>query len=50
VKVGAHPCWRVQKAIDEQGIEYEVVQEGSSFKPSSWGRTIEHTDRRSSLD
>lgn len=26
VKVGAHPCWRVQKALDEQGIEYEVVK------------------------
>ncbi len=25
-KVGAHPCWRVQKALDEQGIEYEVVK------------------------
>jgi hypothetical protein len=25
VKVGDHPCWRVQKALDEQGIEYEVV-------------------------
>jgi glutaredoxin len=25
VKIGAHPCWRVQKALDEQGIEYEVV-------------------------
>jgi len=25
VKVGGHPCWRVQKALDEQGIEYEVV-------------------------
>ena len=23
-KVG--PCWRVQKALDEQGIEYEVVK------------------------
>ena len=20
-----HPCWRVQSALDEQGIEYEVV-------------------------
>jgi glutaredoxin len=20
-----HPCWRVQHALDEQGIEYEVV-------------------------
>ncbi len=26
VKVGAHPCWKVQKALDEQGIEYEVVK------------------------
>jgi glutathione S-transferase len=25
VKIGAHPCWRVQKALDEEGIEYEVV-------------------------
>jgi len=25
VKIDAHPCWRVQKALDEQGIEYEVV-------------------------
>ncbi len=25
VKVGLHPCWRVQKALEEAGIEYEVV-------------------------
>lgn len=25
LKVGRHPCWRVQKALDEQGIEYEIV-------------------------
>ena len=24
-KLGNHPCWKVQKALDEQGIEYEVV-------------------------
>ena len=24
-KAGIHPCWRVQRALDEQGIEYEVV-------------------------
>ena len=24
-KVGGHPCWKVQKALDEQGIEYEIV-------------------------
>jgi glutathione S-transferase len=27
VKIGAHPCWKVQKALDDQGIEYEVVKE-----------------------
>jgi glutathione S-transferase len=25
-KMGSHPCWKVQKALDEQGIEYEVVK------------------------
>jgi glutathione S-transferase len=24
-RMDAHPCWRVQKALDEQGIDYEVV-------------------------
>jgi glutathione S-transferase len=24
-KFGPHPCWRVQKALDEQGIEYVLV-------------------------
>jgi Glutathione S-transferase, N-terminal domain len=26
VKVGGHPCWKVQKALDDAGIEYEVVK------------------------
>jgi glutaredoxin len=26
VKVGGHPCWRVQKALDEAGVDYEVVK------------------------
>ncbi|HYQ77854.1 MAG TPA: glutathione S-transferase N-terminal domain-containing protein [Solirubrobacterales bacterium] len=26
VKIGAHPCWNVQKALDEQGVDYEVVK------------------------
>jgi glutaredoxin len=25
-KIGRHPCWQVQKALDERGIEYEVVK------------------------
>src|SRR5262245_13324599 len=27
VKIGAHPCWKVQSALDAKGIEYEVVKE-----------------------
>ena len=27
LKVGAHPCWVVEKALQDQGIEYEVVKE-----------------------
>ena len=23
---GPHPCWRVQKALDDAGIEYEIVR------------------------
>ena len=25
-KIQGHPCWRVQSALDAQGIEYEVVK------------------------
>jgi glutathione S-transferase len=31
VKTEGHPCWAVQKALDEEGIEYEVVKE--PFRP-----------------
>ena len=27
VKLGGHPCWRVQKALDEAGVDYVVVKE-----------------------
>jgi glutathione S-transferase len=23
---GPHPCWKVQKALDEKGVDYEVVR------------------------
>src|SRR2546423_11082523 len=26
VKVQGHPCWRVQSALDQAGVEYEVVK------------------------
>jgi glutaredoxin len=27
VKLRGHPCWKVQKALDEAGVEYEIVKE-----------------------
>jgi len=27
VKTKGHPCWKVQSALDEQGIDYEIVEE-----------------------
>jgi glutaredoxin len=26
VKVSGHPCWKVQKALDDAGIEYTLVK------------------------
>jgi glutathione S-transferase len=26
VKLSGHPCWKVQKALDDAGIDYEVVK------------------------
>jgi glutathione S-transferase len=26
LKIPPHPCWRVQKALDEAEVEYEVVK------------------------
>jgi len=45
-KFGAHPCWRVTKALDDAGVDYEVVQEGSAFKSSSRPHTIEKTGQK----
>lgn len=35
-KLNVHPCWRVQKALDESGVEYEIVKESW---PGRKGRT-----------
>jgi Glutathione S-transferase, N-terminal domain len=26
VKLGGHPCWRVQRELDAKGIDYEIVK------------------------
>ena len=40
VKVGGHPCWRVQKALDEAGIDYEL----DKLPAMPWNR--DETERR----
>ena len=42
VKVQGHPCWRVQKALDEAGVDYEVVKH-PSFRRSKRTEYIELT-------
>jgi hypothetical protein len=37
VKFRGHPCWKVQKALDDKGIEYEVV-------PGPWLGRSKRTD------
>jgi hypothetical protein len=43
VKLPGHPCWRVQKALDDQGVDYELVKE-------EWrgdrANTVEHTGEK----
>jgi len=38
----AHPCWTVQKALDEQEIEYEIVKE-PTYPRGKRADVIEHT-------
>jgi glutathione S-transferase len=41
VKVEGHPCWRVQKALDDMGVEYEIVKE--PLRKSKRAETIART-------
>lgn len=25
LKIGPHPCWKVQKTLDEEGVDYELI-------------------------
>jgi hypothetical protein len=34
-KLSGHPCWRVQKALDEAGVAYQVVKQPAL----RWNRT-----------
>ena len=46
LKIGGHPCWRVQKALDEAGVEYVIVHEGPTFARSKRENTIKRTGQQ----
>jgi glutaredoxin len=41
---GPHPCWRVQKALDDAGVDYEIVREPN--RRSKRDRVEEMTGQR----
>src|SRR5207248_1799138 len=45
VKIGGHPCWRVQKALDEQGVDYELVKGPLSRKKRTRVRELTGQDK-----
>jgi glutaredoxin len=46
VKIGGHPCWRVQKALDEASVQYEIVHETPTFRRSARENTIKRTGQQ----
>ena len=44
VKIKAHPCWRVEKALKDMGIDYEPAPGPS--RPSKRAEMIEHTGQK----
>jgi hypothetical protein len=44
VKVGAHPCWKVGKALRDMGIEYTAV--GGPLRRGKRDEMEEHTGQR----
>jgi len=44
VKVGAHPCWKIQKALDDMGIEYKLDR--GPVRKAKRDAMVEHTGQR----
>lgn len=39
--VNADACWRLQKALDQQGVEYDVVKHGFGKSENSRAEVVE---------
>ena len=38
IKLSGHPCWKVQKALDDMGVEYEIVPGAVAVTEEAHGR------------
>jgi tRNA isopentenyl-2-thiomethyl-A-37 hydroxylase MiaE len=45
LKIDAHPCWTVEKALKERGVEFEAIRE-PTYPRSRRKAVEEHTDQR----
>ena len=41
VKIGAHPCWKIEAALKEMGIDYELAP--GPLRRSKRDELVEHT-------
>jgi glutathione S-transferase len=48
LKLSVHPCWTVQKALDEAGVDYEIVKH-PAFPRSKRAAYIELTGGEKAL-
>ena len=44
--VDADACWRMQKALDEQGVDYEVVKHGYGKSEKSRSEVVEMSGQK----
>jgi len=44
VKIGGHPCWKIETALKEMGIDYEIVP--GPIRRNKRDEMAEHTGQR----
>ena len=44
VKVGAHPCWKIEKALQDMGVEYTIAP--GPIRKGKRDEMLEHTGQK----
>jgi len=44
IKVGGHPCWKIEKALKDTGLDYEIVP--GPIRRSKREDIVEHTGQK----